>query len=373
MTTLNGEQVRAWRARAQGLDAAGRAPAGDVAGLVRSVAALQSQDTKACRLQLRARARDAVPGDHDAALRGPGPTLVRSWLMRGTLHLVPAADLRWLNDLLGPRFADAAPGRRRQLGLDDETLARALPLMDKALAGRGPTRREELVRRLGELGLPLDAGTQAPAHLLMFAAHRGLICRGPDDPGDRPTYVLREEWLDGVPGPRPAGDEALAELAARHVGAYGPVTPADFARWAGLPLGAARRAFAILGDRLAEVGTPAGPMWVAREERPPDAAPGVRLLGHFDPYLLGYQDRDLLADPRHVRRIATGGGLLMPTVLVDGLAAGLWRHELRGRRLTVRVEPFEPLPPGTESAIDAEVADLGRFLGVDAAWHHAPC
>ncbi len=367
MTTLDAARVRAWRMRSQSL----HQPERTVLDAVRRAAALQAQDTKASRQQLRARTRGMTAADLDAACAGPDPLLVRTWLMRGTLHAVPAADVRWMTDLLGPRFAAASRGRRGRLGLDDDTCATGLAVLEEALAGAPPLRRDEVVRRIAALGLPLDPASQAPAHLMAYAAQLGLVCRGPEAPGDKATYVLREEWLSSVDGPRFTEEEALAELAARHAAGYGPVTEADFARWSGLPLGRARTAFRLLGDRLERVDTPAGPMWVPAGTRPPDPAVPVRLLGHFDPYLLGYHDRDLLIDPGHARRVATGGGLLMPTVLVGGHAGGVWRHELRGGRLVVTVEPFAPLPSGTEPGIAEEVADLGRFLDVDAAWRYA--
>jgi hypothetical protein len=112
---------------------------------------------------------------------------------------------------------------------------------------------------------------------------------------------------------------------------------------------------------------------VSAGQRPPPAARtgSVRLTGHFDPYLLGYRDRDLLLAPRIARRIATGGGLLMPCVLVDGEVGGTWRHDRAdaGRRLEIRVEWLNgPFPAAARAGIDAEVADLGRFLGVETAW-----
>ncbi|MDX6345337.1 MAG: hypothetical protein QOF84_127 [Streptomyces sp.] len=372
METLTTADVRAMRLRAQGL-AGPRAR--DAAGATRRAAALQAQDAKACRLQLRVRSAGLTAAAMDAACAaGPdGPAVVRTWLMRGTLHAVPAQDARWMTGLLGQRVADSQRGRRQQLGLDDETCARALPALEKALAGQPPMLRDELVARLGEFGIALDPRSQAPAHLLLYAAGSGLVCRGPEAAGDKATYVLREEWLRGVDGPDLAGDEALAELAARHAAAYGPVGEGDFARWSGLPLGQARRGIrAAAGDgRLTPVLGPGGePLWVRAGSAPPDGPLPVRLTGHFDPYLLGYRDRDLLLAPSFATRIATGGGLLMPCVLVDGAVAAAWRHEWRGAgRLEVRVEPLGgALPAAARAGVDEEVADLARFLGVDATW-----
>lgn len=370
------------RARGQGLLTGGGAPPRTVLAAVRRAAALQAQDTRACRLQIRVRSTDLTAGDADAAWsagdapggtgagRTAGPEVVRTWLMRGTLHAVDARDVRWMTRLLGPRVAEGARGRRQRLGLDDAACARGLAALERVLAGR-VLERDVLVARLAEQGLALDPRSQAPAHLLMYAAARGLVCRGPQAPGDAATYVLTEEWLAGVEDAGFTGDEALAELAVRHAAAYGPVTAADLARWSGLPLGQARQAQAAAGDRLAEVAGPEGPLTTAAgcDEEPPPAAGDVRLTGHFDPYLLGYRDRDLMLPPVAAHRVATGGGFLLPCVLRDGAVIGTWRHQRRAG-LDIRVETFSGATPRTLTrGIDTEVADIARFLGIPAAWH----
>jgi hypothetical protein len=371
MTGLTAAQVRRWRARAQGLysdEGAGRT----VLDAVRLAGGLQAQDAKAARLQVRARSGGLTAADLDAACGAADRSVVRGWLMRGTLHAVPATDLRWLTALLGQRVADSARGRRRQLGLDDELCGRALTALERVLAGRPPMTRDGVVAALAGHGIVLDPRSQAPAHLMLYAAATGLVCRGPETAADVSTYVLREEWLAAVPAGGPEGDEALAELAVRHATSYGPSTAADFARWSGLPLGAARRGRAAAGRRIAEVEGPDGPLAVAAGTEPPHRPAGVRLTGHFDPYLLGYADRDLLLAPSIARRIATGGGLLMPCVLYDGEVVATWRHTRRAAGLTLHVEPLAaPFPAAVEPALDAETADLGRFLSVPAGWEWA--
>ncbi|MFJ2633385.1 winged helix DNA-binding domain-containing protein [Streptomyces sp. NPDC087422] len=352
-----------------------------MADAVRLSAGLQAQDAKACRLQVRARTGGThgapTAADVDTACGADRRAVVRTWLMRGTLHAVAAEDVRWLTALLGPRAADAYRGRRARLGLDEELCERALPALERVLADRPPVPRAELVDLLAAEGVAVDPGGQAPAHLVLFAAARGVLCRGPEAAGDVSTYVLRERWLKDVPDDGPTGDDALAELAVRHATAYGPASVADFARWSGLPLGQARRGHRAAADRLAQVAGPDGePLWAAAGTAPPPARPAdrpqVRLTGHFDPYLLGYQDRDALLDPAFSTRIATGGGMLMPCVLRDGAVVATWRHTWQGRRLTLRVEPLTgPLPAPVAAGITAEVADIGRFLGTEAAWEWA--
>ncbi|MEU4739763.1 crosslink repair DNA glycosylase YcaQ family protein [Actinosynnema sp. NPDC023658] len=285
-------------------------PAADLADLFGSVFALQAQDVPAARLAARARGVRSLDGP-----------VVRTWAMRGTLHLLHEDDL-WVVPLLGPTFIAAGRRRRDQLGLTDELCARALPALREVLTE--PLERAELVRRLAEVGIALDPGTQAPAHLLAFAAHSGVLSRGLDD-----TYRL----LDITCEPK-----GVDELWRRYRRAYGPATPDDFAAWSGLP----KR---LLKDLPEVIGAPAEP----------DGT--VRMLGHFDPYLLGYRDRSAALAPEHAPLVQTGGGFLTPYVVVDGRVVAVWRRE--GARIAVH--PF-----GDRPDLAAEVVDLGRFLDVDA-------
>jgi hypothetical protein len=179
--------------------------------------------------------------------------------------------------------------------------------------------------------------------------------------------VLLEEWAG--PGRVLGPDEALAELARRYLGGHGPAAPEDLAAWSGLALGRARRAVELAAGDLREVELGGRRLWEpagAAAVRSP-AGPVVRLLGRFDDYLLGWRDRDLVLDPAFARRIQAGGGWIHPAVVVDGRVAGTWRSRRTGGRLEVAVEPFAGrLPGGTRPALEAEAADLGRFLGLEA-------
>jgi Winged helix DNA-binding domain len=362
--SLSEEQVRLLRLRAQRLT--GERP-GDVHEVVRVMGGVQAQDTAASRLAVRPRGAglDAA-AVRDACNRER--SVVRTWAMRGTLHMVAAEDAGWLVALLGPGFAAANRRRRLQLGLDDAACERGLRAIGKVLGADGPLPRGELVSRLAGEGVALDPRGQAPAHLVAYAAMRGLVCRGPDLDGDEPTYVLVDDWVGGR---RRALDPeaALAELTRRYLGAHGPATPADLAAWAGIAAGRARRGFELVAGELVEVAAAGAAAWTlgrATPPRPGRGGPGVRLLYRFDDYLLGWRGRDLVLPPRFASRIHAGGGWIHPAVLVDGRVVGTWRLAGRaGGRLTVAVEPFEPLDSALRG-LEAEAADLGRFLGAAA-------
>lgn len=319
--------VWARRAHANGL---GDDPAHDVTTVVRRVVALQGQDVAATRLAVRARSAGLTAADvDDAVARGD---VVRTWAMRGTLHLVAADDLRWLTAIFGPYFRDRQRPRRRQLGLTDEDCERGVAQLEHFLTE--PRTRAEIVEHVD---LALEG--QAAPYFLAFAAFSGVICRGPER-GREPTYVL-------APDLGPAGDQ----LAVRYLQGHGPASPADLAAWSGLPLGRARAMFDDVRDLL----EPDGDGFRLREV--PEAT-GTRLLGHFDAFLLGYRERNVPAE--HARVLQTGGGFVMPAVSAAGRLVGTWRLSTQD---VLAVTTFTAISARVRREIQYEVADLGRFLG----------
>jgi len=353
-------RVLAERVRAQVLT--GLRPA-DPVEAVRRVGALQAQDARALRLAIRARTTGVDAPAVQRALAEPG-RLVVTWLMRGTLHAVPAGDVRWLLALLRPARSSGRT-RRLALGLDDHLLDTALPIAVELLAA-GPLTRSELADRLRAAGVPLGPG-QAPAHLLSVAAREGLVCRGPDRDGE-PTYVRLSDWLAGAEPVEPVErDDALARLARRYLTGHGPGGAADLAAWSGLPLRDARTGLGALAaaGEVEDVRIGGAPAYrLPGEPSPEDRT--VRLVPAFDEYLLGYRGRALALDAAHAHRIQAGGGIVHPAVLLGGRIIGTWRQRRGDGGLIVAVEPFRRLPRGTRAALAAEAADIGRFLGVQA-------
>jgi hypothetical protein len=350
--------VRALRLRAQRLTGP---PATAVEPLVAELGGVQAQDPVAAALALRARSRGL---DAQAVWRARDEerSIVWTWAMRGTLHLLAAADVGWTLGLLGPIFAAAGRRRRLALGLTDELCERSLAGIREVLADRGPLTRAEVVCALADRGVAIDPTGQAPAHLVAYAALRGVVCRVRDEP----AYALLDEWLGAAPRALET-DRALAELTRRYLGSHGPAGPADLAAWSGIGLRRARRGLELVAADLREVRTARGPGWMLADtpRRPsPTARPQVALLGHFDPYLLGYADRDLVLDRRFARRIQAGGGFVQPAVLVNGRVIGTWRRQRRGDRLDIGLEPFEGLPVDAAGPLEREAADVARFLGV---------
>ena len=335
------------------------------AQVAQEVCGVQAQDLPAALLSIRARSAGLTASGVEQA-RQIERSIAWTWCLRGTLHLISAEDARWMVPLLGAGLIAAGRRRFEQLGWDDESVATGMRLLQDSLGVHGGLTRAEITQLLKANGLPWEG--QAPVHLLYRATLEGLICMGPNR-GTQPTYVLFERWLgEPLPLPRQA---ALEKITCRYLEAYGPARPQDLAGWSGLRIGEAREAWRLVADRLVQVEVAGQPAWLLKTRLPwmdelSESGPVVRLLPRFDTYLLGYANRDLAVDPAFAKRIHPGGGIIQAALLVDGEALGTWKTRRHGRHLEVTVAPFVGLSEQLFPQIEAEVADLGRFLGGEA-------
>jgi winged helix DNA-binding protein len=357
-------ELRARRAAAQRLDRPG---AVGPARLVHDLLAVQTQDARAARLALRARSGGLRAADVDAALTDDR-SLVVAWLMRGTLHLVAREDHAWLLGLTAPRQEAGSARRLSQEGVPADDADRAVAAVERALGDDGPLTRAELGERIAAVGVRSEG--QALPHLLALAARRGVAVHGPVVDGEQ-RFALASDWLGAVPAVPLAGaarDTALAELARRYLAAHGPASAADLAAWAGLPLGDARAGLSAIASSLAAVSGGLVDLAVRPDGGdPPAAALAPRLLPAFDPYLLGWKDREFAVPARHVKQVHPGGGLLRAVATAHGVAVGTWSARRRDGRLAVVVEPFARIGAPVGAALDAEAADIARFEGLDNA------
>jgi hypothetical protein len=344
--------VAAQRLRAQLLSGP---PARTVAGVTGHLLAVQAQDPRGARLAVRARTSGLLATDVDQALTADRSVVI-SWLNRGTLHLVLAEDYWWLHQLTTPQLATGNARRLAQEGVPPADAERAAGVIERSLAADGPLTRAELRDRVAAAGVRTQG--QAMVHLLALATLRGLTVRGPMR-GAEQAFVLVRDWLG--PPPRPMGRErALGLLARRYLAGHGPATDRDLAKWAGLPLGDARQGLAAIASRLADRDD--GRARLARPDGPaqgPGApeVPDLRLLGAFDPLLLGWASRELFLAPGGP--VITSNGLFRPFVLVRGRGAALWT--VTGGQVVT--DQLGPLTAPEQAALAAESADVERFLG----------
>jgi Winged helix DNA-binding domain len=326
-------------------------PARDPVEVTRRLLAVQGQDQRGVRLAIRARSAGLTAADVDRALT-VDRSLVITWLNRGTLHLVAREDYPWLHALTTPPLLPANARRLAQEGVTPQAAERGVAVIERALAVEGPLSREQLRERIAAAGVRTER--QALVHILMLSSLRGLTVRGPMIDG-RHAYALVRDWLGGS---EPVDRErALAELARRYLGGHGPAADRDLARWSGLPLGDARAGLSAIASELRERDE--GLLTLVRSPASAEL-PSPRLLGAFDPVLLGWRSREDLLDGHD--SLITVNGLFRPFALVDGRAVGTWSIA-KGQ---VTLEPFAPLAPEDHRALDADATDVVRYLGAAA-------
>ena len=362
---LTDQQVRLLRLRAQRLISNGTGQPLSVGQVLTRICGAQAQDLPAALLSIHAREAGLTAEDIDQARLKP-LTIVRTWLMRGTLHLVTVEDARWLIPFLGPVSITNDRRRMAQLGWDEARVGQGLRLVHDELARQAGLTREEIIGLLKAHGLPHEG--QATIHLIAHAAAEGMLCQGPNR-GKKPAYVPFTGWV-GELNPFPPAF-AQSELAHRYLEAFAPASPEDFASWSGLKVSAARRAWQSIGSQLAPIENSGRTLWMLKSqldwvETVQDGSPVVNLLPKFDTCWMGYAERNLLVAPEFARAIHPGGGIIYPTLMVDGCALGIWTARLSRSVLEVIVKPFGSLASNLVPLIEFKATNLGKFLGVDA-------
>ncbi len=322
---------------------------------------LQGQDYAGAKWSIGLR----LPGSTDATIEQAiaQRTLVRTWPMRGTLHVVAAADIHWMLALTAPRNLAASARRQQQLGLDDAVLGRCKALFAKALQGDKQLARDALYRLLERAGISV-AG-QRGYHILWRLALDGLICFGPMQ-GKQQTFALLDDWVPKTG--KLARDEALAELAKRYFTSRGPATFQDYLWWSGLAAADARAGLEMVKPQLASASIRGQDYWLPQSlPHAQGKARAAHALPGFDEYLLGYKNRGAVLDAAHAGKVCPGGnGMFASTMLIQGRIVGTWRRTLKKNAVAIVASPFSALNK-TQAALFADAARrYADFLGLPA-------
>lgn len=320
--------------------------------VVTHLGALQAQDERWTPWTVGLR---AVGCDHAEVTRAQTDgSLVRTWLLRGTLHLVAARDLAWVRALIAPRVLRGNARRYRQLELDERTLERGASRLEAALQG-GPAPRSALAAALADAGLE-PTGQRLP-HLLQFAALQGRLVCWPA--AGRTQMYAPAPTPTSTSGP-PEPVEALTRLAQRYLTGHGPATAEDFAWWSGFPLPAARRALDAVPAirRVSREGRELVALASEPSQEPPASA---HLLPPFDEFLIGYRDRTPMLRPNDVPHFHRGGGMPRRALLLDGTVAGSWTLAGSGRRTRLEIRAFRPLDARDRDLTERAATALERF------------
>ena len=320
--------------------------------------AMQAQDYASVKWAIGLRCYNATDATIEQAIIKK--TIVRTWLMRGTLQIVAAADVRWMLELLAPRIIANSTRRHQQLELGDATFAHSYETLTKMLQSGKQLTRAKIMLVLEQAGI--STAGQRGYHILRRAALEGLICFGPMQ-DKQETFVLLDECV--AHNKNMKRDEALAELAGRYFGSHSPATLQDFIWWSGLKVADARAGLEIAKTQLHQEIIEGQTYWLPQNNSMlKGPSPTVYLLPAFDEYFLGYKGRDAVLDTKYDKQAVSSNGVFRPMVVIDGQIVGIWKRTLKKGSVIVTPNLFKSLTKAENQALVAAVNQYGAFLGL---------
>jgi hypothetical protein len=332
---------------------------------VRWMTAMQAQDLPAALWAVGLRVRNSNVDTVRTAL--DQGLIVRSWPMRGTLHLLAPEDLRWILAITAERLLKGMGGRHRELGIAPRDVAASREAALQLVTGGGSATRERLFQAFEDAGQ--STAGQRGIHLLGILCQRGWLVQGPLV-GNQQLIVAFDDWIKESRTLDRA--EGIAELLLRYMHSHGPATERDFAWWSNTPLTEVRAALGAVKDQLEELEFEGTSYWLspATAALLGDGVPGQRAvfaLPGFDEFLLGYTDRSLVLAPEHAQKIVPGGnGMFKKTIVAGGEVIGTWARQGASRTAAVVPAPFDAvngLRPAAQKSFELQAARYLKFLG----------
>jgi hypothetical protein len=376
METFDWAQVIAWRLRRHHLDE--RTPAAAMLDVTAEICGLHAQVMSSAELTLWARV-EGIAADAVRRALWEDRTLVKTWAMRGTLHLLPAAEYPLWQAARSTTRGWEAASWLKGFGVTRQELRQLVDAVATALDDRVLTREElaaEVTKLTGspELG---DKLRESWGALLKPAAALGRLCFAPNQ-GQQVRFTRPDTWLGGWHEHAP--DQALLQAIRRFLAASGPVTREDVSRWWGVPSPAqVQKRIERLGDEVTvvDVGGTRAYLLAADAAGLRGAAPSrsVRLLPAFDQYVItATRQADHLLPGPFGDRIYRPQGWLSPVLLVGGRMDGVWRQEAKRGRLRVTIEPFTRLPAWARRGAEGEAERLAAWTGgqLELDWAEGP-
>lgn len=343
------------------------APKKELVRVIGDIGGVQAQVMSAAEMQAAVRVKCKV--DDVRAALWKDKTLVKTWLMRATLHLVPSQDLPVYAAAMSSYGMRNTNAWLKWMQITEPELTDLIDAIGEALDGDALT-REELIAKVGRgrperVRLAMKSGWGG---VLKPVARKGRLCFGPNR-GQSVTFVRPMEWLGTWREVDPG--VALTEIARRYLRAYGPATKNDFARWWGTWPGVGNTAWAGLMPELAPVSIEgqradilAADLENLESSRHQQA---VRLLPQFDPYLMGHTTRDHLVAAAHRSRVSRTAGWISAVVLSEGRVVATWTYEVNKRSLELKVDPLVKIAPSAMKAVRSQAEGLAESLGLDEA------
>jgi hypothetical protein len=326
--------------------------------VVGALAAVQAQDFLSAKYAIGVRLENQTDADIETAIRER--TIVRTWLMRGTLQLVAAEDIRWLLSVFGPRVLQMCASRYKRLELNEQVLAKCHAIFREVLHGGVQLTREALAEALAKEGIDTSGADHRLAHIFQHASYHQLICAGSRQ-GNQYTFTLLD---DHVPASRIMDpDEALGELAKRYFTTRGPATLKDFMWWTGLSATTLKKGIERAGKALDPVEIAGETHWLASGgAQMLKSVDQTLLLPAFDEYVLAYRNRSAVLDPEYNARVITKNGLFNPVVVQHGKVTATWKRTIKKSHVELEFFPFRKFTSKNIESLEPTVEAYGKFL-----------
>lgn len=331
-------------------------PFTEVSDMVKWFGAVQSQDLPASLYGVGLRMHNMSAESVEAAIAAK--TVVRGWPMRMTIHLMPVKDALWMVKLLGPRQNKKAASIYRKHGLTEAIFQQARGVLETELL-TGLKERGELYAALEAAGIATGDGMGL--HIVKYWAQEGLICIGPRK-GKQQTFAHFETWIDKHN--TVSDEEGASILLRRYLQSHAPATLKDFMWWTSFTKAEASRAYeAIKGDFVERQVNGVTYICLPSQELDPIKSDSVLLLPAFDEYTVAYADRSMVMGREDIRAVGYG---INPNLIINGVAAGMWRRVLQGKNAIIQLDLFRHLTDVEMIAMEHAAKNYGRFTGTEA-------
>jgi hypothetical protein len=343
-------------------------PPADAVTICRDMCGVQAQVMGPARLQLWTRNHALTRARIEDGL-WKSRTLLKTSLMRQTLHLIPTDEFPLYIAALRPsRFAQAMRVMDR-CGITRDESAAIIPQIMETLSA-GPLSRPAIAAAIRpKASKAVRFWMENSWSLVRLPIAEGLICYGRGE-GNAIVFIRTDHWLPKLKLKLMSATEAQCALFRKYLRAYGPATLHDFSHWAGIPMQEVKPLRALLDAELAEIAGDKKNSFLLREDvevlnSSPAVKGSIRLLPNFDSYLLAHREKDHLLSAKHYKRVYRNQGWISPVVLIDGAVAGVWSYKPQGKRLSVEIEPFGKLSKTERAGIDHEAQGLASFFESD--------
>ncbi len=318
--------------------------------------AVQGQDYAGAKWALGLRLGDITDKDVEKAFNSK--SIVRTWALRGTLHLISARDIRWILKLVAPRIIKRNMGHYKQLELDEKTFEKSYEIIINALKD-GKKSRRELISSLEDNHISTK-GLRA-TFILQRTSLEGLICQGVQH-RNNPNYILMDELQEYKKFER---DESLKELAKRYFYSHGPATLQDFVWWSGLLVKEATEGLNLVKSILNEVNFNGVTYWQSPETAIDNNQKStiVGILPSFDEFLLGYRDRSPSINPSILNNMTSANGMFNPTIIINGHVEGIWKRKIKKDKIKINYINFRKMNSVEEQALKSQFNRYNKFIG----------